>query len=73
MDDDCGGGQLVVGNFHPRNPTRGIMEWLGDWFLVHRDEAGMRRLAREAGIPEGLVRYEEEPLGVCGFLRAGKE
>jgi len=48
------------------------MEWLGDWFLIHRDEADMRELARQAGIAPELVRYETEPLGVCGFLQASK-
>ena len=64
------GGRLVVGNFHPRNPSRAYMEWCGDWHLIHRSEGDMLRLAAGAGVPLGRCRLDSETLGVCVFLVA---
>ena len=30
--------------FHPRNPSRGLMDHVLDWRLTHRDEAAMSQL-----------------------------
>jgi SAM-dependent methyltransferase len=38
------GGELLLGNFHPRNPDKAIMDHILDWRLIHRDEAQMDRL-----------------------------
>jgi extracellular factor (EF) 3-hydroxypalmitic acid methyl ester biosynthesis protein len=38
------GGRVVLGNFHPRNPTRGLMDHVLEWRLTHRDEAEMNQL-----------------------------
>ena len=62
------GGKVVVGNFHPRNPSRSFMEWCGQWFLIHRTEDDYRRLCRSAGIPEESIQFDREPLGCCIFL-----
>ena len=37
-------GKLLVGNFHPKNPTRGISEFAVDWRLIHRTEDEMSEL-----------------------------
>ena len=66
------GGTCVVGNFHPRNPSRNYMEWLGNWCLVHRTEEDMRRLCRDAGIPSQKVEITHEPLGVIVFALSVK-
>jgi len=66
------GGRLVVGNFHPRNPTRTIMEWLGGWFLIHRTEAELLSLAASAGIPATACQINTEPLGINCFLVAAR-
>lgn len=42
-------GALIVGNFHPNNPTRAICEFGIDWRLVHRNEAQMLGL-----LPQGV-------------------
>ena len=34
-------GQVVIGNFHPNNPTKAISEFSADWRLVHRTEGEM--------------------------------
>jgi SAM-dependent methyltransferase len=66
------GGRLVVGNFHPANPSRPWMEWGGAWFLVHRAEEDYLRLCEAAGIPLQRVTFEREPLGVCLFCCAAR-
>lgn len=66
------GGEMIVGNFHPRNPTRNYMEWCMDWLLIHRTEDELTQLGIAAGIPEKNITIEQEPLGVCIFLRARK-
>ncbi|MEQ8762307.1 MAG: class I SAM-dependent methyltransferase [Planctomycetota bacterium] len=62
------GGELVVGNFHPRNPTRPLMI-LQDWILYHRTEEDLVRLAQEALGGETACMVESEEEGVNLFLR----
>ncbi len=62
------GGRAIVGNFHPSNPTRNIMEWMADWPLVHRTQEEMISLAWKAGVPGDALFCESEPLGVSIFL-----
>ena len=66
------GGQMIVGNFHPSNPTRNYMEWCLDWILIHRTEDELRELGIQAGIPADRITIDREPLGVCIFLRGKK-
>ena len=47
------GGRSILGNFHTSNPTRGLMDHLLDWRLIHRDETDMVRLAEAAGFEPG--------------------
>lgn len=61
-------GELVVGNFSPRNPTRNYMEIVGDWHLYHRDAEELTRRALSCGIAEEDVRIGREPAGVNLFL-----
>ena len=42
------GGRVVLGNFHPDNPTRGVMDHVLDWKLIHRNEDDMNRLFRDS-------------------------
>ena len=46
-------GRSILGNFHTSNPTRGLMDHLLDWRLIHRDEEDMVRLAEAAGFAPG--------------------
>jgi extracellular factor (EF) 3-hydroxypalmitic acid methyl ester biosynthesis protein len=41
------GGQLVVTNFDPSNPIQNIMEYMFEWFLIHRNSQQLARLAPE--------------------------
>ncbi len=57
------GGTLLVGNFHPRNPLRVLMEGALEWFLIHRTEEEMIEIGK-AAVPEGRHYIMAEPGGV---------
>ncbi len=63
------GGEFIIGNFSPSNPTKRLMEVLSDWYLVHRSKHDLVRMALEAEAKEELVEVEMEELGVNLFLR----
>lgn len=65
------GGELVVGNFSPRLTSRSYMEF-GDWRLNYRDEALLRHLAEDAGMPAAAIDVDSEATGVNLFLRVRK-
>lgn len=67
------GGQLVVGNFAPHNPTRAYMEWIGNWYLLYRSPEQMRRLGLDAGIPSRRMTITAERTGVDLLLVAEKD
>ena len=46
------------------------MEWIGAWFLIHRDEEEMRGLCDRAGIPADRVEYQLDPYGCNGYIIA---
>jgi len=66
------GGRVILGNFHPRNPTRGFMDQVLDWHLTHRDEAEMNRLFASSKFarPCSRIFFEEE--GIDLFAEARK-
>jgi len=66
------GGQMVVGNFSTVNPSRKIMELLGDWFLYHRSEEELKEFAVRAGIVPECTEVISEPLGINLFLKVQK-
>lgn len=61
-------GELVVGNFSPRNPTRHYMEIIADWHLYYRTEEELVELAKSCGVPDEDIRIGREPQGVNLFL-----
>lgn len=63
------GGELIIGNFAAGNPSRKIMEILGDWFLVHRSSEELKNFALQAGIHPSKIEVDHEPLGINLFLR----
>ena len=66
------GGEMIIGNFASGNPSRKIMEILGDWFLVHRSPDELKNFALQAGIPPSKIEVASEPLGINLFLRLRK-
>ncbi|MCK5856778.1 MAG: class I SAM-dependent methyltransferase [Bacteroidales bacterium] len=65
-------GEMIIGNFNTENPSRRIMEILGDWFLYHRSEDELKGFALQAGIDEDKIEVFREPLGINLFLRVKK-
>jgi hypothetical protein len=45
-------GMLVVTNFDPSNPIRNIMEYMYDWFLIHRNSKQLAMLAPDQAAPD---------------------
>ncbi|HKD58766.1 MAG TPA: cyclic nucleotide-binding domain-containing protein [Hyphomicrobiaceae bacterium] len=62
------GGRAIVGNFHPRNPSRGLMDHVLEWRLVYRDEAAVNRLfqASRFAKPCSRIAFEEEGIYLLG-------
>jgi extracellular factor (EF) 3-hydroxypalmitic acid methyl ester biosynthesis protein len=60
------GGRVILGNFHPDNPTKAMMDYVLDWKLIHRSEADMNRLftASKFGRPCDEIRYEAEHINL---------
>jgi extracellular factor (EF) 3-hydroxypalmitic acid methyl ester biosynthesis protein len=65
------GGKVILGNFHPRNPDRAVMDLILDWKLIHRTEHDMNRLFEVSsfGRPCSEIRFEEEGINMfaCGI------
>lgn len=66
------GGHLCVGNVGSHNPTRYTMEYLLDWFLIHRSRAELEEFAGALTPSPTRVEVDAEPSGVNLFLRIWK-
>jgi SAM-dependent methyltransferase len=66
------GGEMIIGNFNVKNPSRKSMEILCDWFLYHRSPEELKGFAIQAGIEESKIDVIQEPLGINLFLRVKK-
>ncbi len=67
------GGEVIIGNFSNRNPSRNYMELIGDWFLVHRTEEKLIEIARAAGAKTDNISVGKELEGVNLFLHVRVE
>lgn len=62
-------GEIVVGNFNEDyNPTRPVMEVLGEWHLNHRSANDLIELAIKAGFKSEQVTVGREPENINLFL-----
>ncbi len=62
-------GEMIIGNFNISNPSKKIMEVLGDWYLYHRSQESLMSFAMEAGIQPDNIEIFSEPLGINLFLK----
>ena len=60
-------GELVIGNFHVRNPSRYYMEYWLDWVLYYRNEDDFKNLIKKA--PSADVTVASDDTGVQMFLQ----
>lgn len=60
------GGKVILGNFHPDNTTKALMDYVIDWKLIHRDEEDMNRLFRASAFGRDCteIRYEEQRINL---------
>lgn len=54
------GGEMIVFNFAPANPSQAYMEWIGNWYLIYRDEEAIAALVEEAIGRDHSVRIARE-------------
>ena len=64
-------GALVIGNFHPSNPSRDYMEF-GLWYLNYRTEEDLRNMVESLKIPERNIAVKSEKEGINLFLHLKK-
>ncbi len=60
------GGKVILGNFHPRNPAKALMDYVLDWRLVHRTEEDMNRLFTSSAFqrPCTDIQFENEGINL---------
>jgi|SRR5215510_9234598 len=63
------GGLVAVGNVAAHNPSRWIMEYFTEWFVIHRSPPELLRLAADLRDSATSMKVDAEPTGVNLFLR----
>jgi len=66
------GGKVILGNFHPRNPDKVIMDHVLDWRLIHRSEDDMNRLFRASAFARECTKTRFEDQGINLFAECIK-
>jgi extracellular factor (EF) 3-hydroxypalmitic acid methyl ester biosynthesis protein len=66
------GGKVILGNFHPRNPDKALMDHVLDWRLIHRTEDDMNRLFRDSAFATGCTNMRFEDQGINLFAECVK-
>jgi extracellular factor (EF) 3-hydroxypalmitic acid methyl ester biosynthesis protein len=61
------GGKVVLGNFHPGNPDKVLMDHVLDWKLIHRSEEDMNRLYAASRFGRPCTNIQFEAAGVNLF------
>ncbi len=67
------GGRVILGNFHPSNPTKALMEHVLEWNLVHRSEQDMDRLFEASRFGRGATNITYEEQGINLFAECIRE
>lgn len=67
------GGRVILGNFHPRNTTRALMDHILGWKLIYRTEDDMNRLFEKSAFKRACTRILFEDEGVDLFAECVKE
>lgn len=62
------GGTMAIGNFSINHPSRWMMEYYCDWFLILRSREQLAAFAQELDPAPSSVVIEAEPAGVNLFL-----
>jgi len=63
------GGQLAIGNVATHNPSRWVMEYFADWFLIHRTREQLATLSNELFPRPTKITVDAEPTGLNLFVQ----
>ena len=66
------GGRALLGNFHPANPDKAIMDHVLDCKLTHRTEGDMHRMFRASRFGKAADRIYFEEQGINLFAECSK-
>ncbi len=66
------GGKIILGNFHPLNTTKALMDHVLDWKLVHRTEEDMNKLFSQSLFKSTCTEIRFEDAGVDLFAQCIK-
>lgn len=67
------GGRLILGNFHPNNVDKALMDYVVDWRLIHRTEQDMNRLYEGSAFGRPCTEILFEDAGVNLFAACDRE
>jgi extracellular factor (EF) 3-hydroxypalmitic acid methyl ester biosynthesis protein len=67
------GGTVIVGNFHPNNYCKEVMDYVLEWRLTHRSEEEMHRLFTASVFGRSCARIQFEGEGINLFAECIKE
>ena len=67
------GGTVIVGNFHPNNYGKELMDYVLEWRLIHRSEEDMHRLFTCSAFGRSCTRIQFENEGICLFAECVKD
>lgn len=58
------GGRMLLGSFHPRNPSKAFLDHVLEWPLIHRTEDELSHLYERSafGRPATAVRFDEQQI-----------
>lgn len=64
-------GRVILGNFHPKNPSKAFMDHVFDWSLIHRSEEEMDTLFMRSKFkkPCDRIIFEEEGINLFAECR----
>ena len=67
------GGKVILGNFHPDNNAKALMDHVLEWKLIHRTEQDMDRIFQSSrfGRPSTAILWEEQRINL--FAECVKE
>ena len=67
------GGTVILGNFHPNNYCKEVMDYVLEWRLIHRSEEKMHRLFTASFFGRPCTRIQFESEGISFFANCIKE
>lgn len=67
------GGTVILGNFHPNNYCKGVMDYVLEWKLIHRSEEDMHRLFSSSAFGRPCTRIQFENEGINLFAECVKQ